>query len=154
MQTITVKDLATELDISKVAVNKKIESLGMKGKLIKDGNRYLIPAEVADAVRTSYKYKTPRQTKTEDTRADATRNEDPGIYADIIAVLKAQLEEKDKQIERMQLLLAQQNNYLLEAKTAQHEDMTTTEPNEVTTDEATQEERHTEKQSWWGRLFG
>lgn len=157
MQT-TVKDLASELGISKVAVNKKIERLGLKDKLIKDGNRFVLPAEVADAVRASYKYKTKTRAGEEDTRTDkdATRGEDPGVYADIIQVLREQLEEKDRQIERLQMLMAQrENNYnnLLEAKTTQQDAVTTTEPNEVTTDEAIQEDRHAEKQSWWGRIF-
>lgn len=113
----TVKDLADLCGVSKVAISKRIESLGLKDQLIKDGTRNLVPGEVAEKVIEYYKAR--NSTKAEKTAdADGTKqtDENPGIYADIIGVLKDQLAEKDKQIERLQVLLAQQQQLMLPDK--------------------------------------
>ena len=105
MQTkMTIKALADELNLSKVSVTKRIDELGLKGKLIKQGNRYDVPDEVAEQVRESYRGKPKAETKREP-------------KADVISILNNQLEEKDKQIESLmnQLqMLQEQNGQLLQ----------------------------------------
>lgn len=114
---ITIKELAEELGFSKVAIGKRIEILGLKSELVKDGNRYLLSDEVADKVRGSYKHKTP-----------GANNQ--GNQADILQALTNQLAVKDEQIANLQAEVQklidnlaemnksiQQSQYLLAEKT-------------------------------------
>lgn len=146
---LTVKQLADEIGVSKVAINKKIERLGLKSKLTKDGNRYLLDDDIADQVRDAFKYRTE---KTDQERQDRQHQEEPTeTYTDIIQVLREQLAEKDKQIERLHTLLAQQNQLML---TDGRDGM----PQEVqaeTVDQGEPQQQHQEeKKSFWSRLFG
>lgn len=155
---LTVKELATEIGVSKVAINKKIEALGLKDKLLKDGNRFLLPDDVADLVRQTYKYRKTdtvneggSTAQTEGNSTAQTEN-DPGIYADIIQVLKEQLAEKDKQIERLQMLMAQQNQLLLPDKRDPGE--ATNEVEAETVSQDTEQPTAEAPKSFWRRLFG
>lgn len=98
----TVKSLADELHLSKVAINKRLESLGVKDRLVKDGNRNLIPDDVCDLVRESYKNR-----RTEPTRKTAPTSEPPG---DVLQVLSDQLAEKDRQIAELMAQLKSLQN--------------------------------------------
>lgn len=92
----TIKELASEIGISKVAVAKKIDSLGLRGSLIRDGNMYLIPDEICDQVRQSYAH------KQSGSKPGRTASKDEPSK-DVVQVLAEQLAEKDKQIERLML---------------------------------------------------
>ena len=145
---ITVRALADEIGVSKVAVNKKIETLGIKSELVKDGNRYLLTDEVADKVRDAFKYRTTEKTteKTASDKQTKTPGGDPGTYADIIQVLREQLAEKDKQIAELHTLLAQQNQLMLTDGSNRSQGTT----QEVQAETIDQEDR----KSFWSRLFG
>ena len=110
---MTIRELADELQISKVALNNRIEELGLKAELIKQGNRYIIPGEVAEQLRESFrtrrKTEPPKETNSE-----------------VIQILNEQLKAKDEQIaslmrqlEQLQtqnsdfMKVIQQNNYIL-----------------------------------------
>lgn len=162
---LTVKQLADEIGVSKVAVNKKIEALGLKSKLTQDGNRYLIGDDVADQVRQAFKYRTEQSTtnatKDEKTHGEnGTASNKPGVYDDVIqaltdqlAVLTEQLKEKDKQIERLHTLMAQQNQlYLTDGRNGSQQEVNV-EAETVSQGEATQEHQEVKK-SFWSRLFG
>ena len=155
---LTVKELATEIGVSKVAINKKIEALGLKDSLVKDGNRFLLPDDIADQVRQAYQYRIPGDTGEKETDkgdeggSTAHAESDPGIYADIIQVLKEQLAEKDKQIERLQMLMAQQNQLFLPDKRDPGEP--THEVNAETVNQEAEQPNTEEPRSFWRRLFG
>lgn len=146
---LTVKDLASEIGVSKVAISKKIERLGLKDKLIKDGNRFVMPDDIADQIRASYQYRTASDTApcATDAHQESTA---PGaeIYADVIQVLKDQLAEKDKQIERLQVLLARNQELLLPS--ASHD----VDAETVNQDDDRQEPSQDDNRSWWRRFFG
>ena len=100
---ITVKQLAEELQLSKVSINNRIDKLGLKDTLVRTGNRNLIPDETADAIRESFK----ANRKTEPPQEDLT-----------VKVLTEQLQKKDAQIEsllRQLELLQNQNSDLLKS---------------------------------------
>ena len=117
---LTIKDLAEEIGVSKVAINKKVEHLGIKDQLTKDGNRYLLSDDLADMVRNAFKY---RKENEKGTPADTKGNiEVDEITAETIRALREQLAEKDRQINRLYDLLSerersfQQSHYLLADK--------------------------------------
>lgn len=110
---MTIRELADELHISKVALNNRIEELELKGELIKQGNRYIIPGEVAEQLRESFR----TRRKTEPAKDN---------NSEVIQILNEQLKAKDEQIaslmrqlEQLQsqnsdfMKVIQQNNYLL-----------------------------------------
>lgn len=100
---ITVKQLAEELQLSKVSINNRIDKLGLKDTLVRTGNRNLIPDETADAIRESFK----ANRKTEPPQEDLT-----------VKVLTEQLQAKDEQIAsllRQLELLQNQNSDLLKS---------------------------------------
>ena len=116
---VTIKTLADELSISKVAINNRINKAGLKSQLIKQGNTYLIPDEIADELRSIYTAKAERQ-------PEHTQKKNGKADDNVISVLSRQLEEKDKQIEALTSMLEtsqeqilrltqsiQQSNYLL-----------------------------------------
>lgn len=120
---LTIKDLAEEIGVSKVAINKKVEHLGIKDQLTKAGNRYLLSDEQADRIRCAFEYRKDKPTSDQgdqgDTQQDTPTNE---AMLKVIETLTAQLAEKDKQISRLHDLLlekersTQQNNFLLADK--------------------------------------
>ena len=146
MDDLTVKQLAEELNVSKPYVMKRIERLGHRERLIKSGNRYLIPVFVADAVRESFSAPEP----VPDTA--------PTNAADMIALLQAQLDIKDKQIERLQTENAelvkaiQQTNYLLAAAQTPDEPEPAAEPIEKSSGEPVPEPQP-QRRSFFERLF-
>lgn len=153
---ITVRALADEIGVSKVAVNKKIETLGIKSELVKDGNRYLLTNEVADKVRDAFKYRTTEKTteKTASNKQTKTPGGDPGTYADIIQVLREQLAEKDKQIAELHTLLAQQNQLMLTDGSTRSQGTTQEVQAETIDQEDAPAPRQEERKSFWSRLFG
>lgn len=153
---ITVRALADEIGVSKVAVNKKIETLGIKSELVKDGNRYLLTDEVADKVRDAFKYRTTEKTteKTASNKQTETPGGDPGTYADIIQVLREQLAEKDKQIAELHTLLAQQNQLMLTDGSTRSQGTTQEVQAETIDQEDAPAPRQEDRKSFWSRLFG
>lgn len=170
---LTVKQLADDIGVSKVAVNKKIETLGLKSKLTQEGNRYLIDDDIAEQVRQAFKYRTEQSTTnaTKDEKPhgeNGTASNKPGVYDDVIqakdetikalndqlAVLKEELKEKNTQIERLHTLMAQQNQlYLTDGQPGSTQEVDAVDAETVSQGEATQEHQEGKK-SFWSRLFG
>lgn len=147
----TIKSIAESLGLSKTGISNRIKDLGLYDQLIREGNKWIVPGEVADAVRESFQ----------------TPNEEPTdtINTELIAMLRAQLEEKDRQIKELQdtnkelIRTIQQTNHLLLTTT------TTTENNTVPADAVTAEEvtlnqdragsaQPQERKGLFSRLFG
>ena len=143
---ITVRELAEELGISKTAVHKRIDQQGHRSKLKREGNKILIPDTVADQIRLASK------------PADNTAIEET-ISADIIQVLREQLEQKDEQIRALQeenkelIRVVQQSNHLLMANTMKDADQEQPIEADQTEVSADPEEKEPKK-SWFRRLFG
>lgn len=108
MEYVTVKQLADELQISKVSINNRIDKLGLRDELVKAGNRNLIPPSTAEMIRESFKL----NRKTEPPAEDA-----------IVKMLKEQIQQKDEQIAsllRQLELLQNQNSDLLKMQRESH----------------------------------
>lgn len=94
---VTIKELSDSIGISKVGITKWIERNGYKDRLQKIGNKYYVPAEVEQVVRANFDR---RETKPKKVVND-TRETENTVTSEIIALLREQLETKDREIERL-----------------------------------------------------
>ncbi len=93
----TIKELSESIGISKVGLTKWIERNGYKDRLQKIGNKYIIPADVEQAIRAEFDRREPKPQKVAQNNVDAGNE----ITSEILALLREQLESKDKEIERL-----------------------------------------------------
>ena len=114
----TIKQIADELGVSKTAVRKKIENLGLQSSLRKNGNQFAIDEIQEKLIKQAF---SGSETETKNANQAQTENH---VVSDLVAVLqtrisvlKAELEAKDRQIEKLQMLLDQEQQ--LHALTAQ-----------------------------------
>lgn len=93
----TIKELSESIGVSKVGLNKWIERNGYKDRLEKVGNKYVIPADVEQAIRSYFDRREVKPAEVE----EQTVNAKSDITAEIVALLREQLETKDREIERL-----------------------------------------------------
>lgn len=93
----TIKELSESIGISKVGLNKWIERNGYKDRLEKIGNKYIIPADIEQVIRANFDRREPKRVEVE----DHTTNDKTDITSEILALLREQLEAKDREIERL-----------------------------------------------------
>ena len=93
----TIKELADSVGISKVGLSKWIERNGYKDRLDKVGNKYIVPADIEQAVRSYFDHRDTKPQKA----VQNTNNTDSDITSEILALLREQLETKDREIERL-----------------------------------------------------
>lgn len=95
----TIKQLADELGVSKTAVNKKIDNLGLRNQLSKNGNKWFVPETVEKSIKESFSDNQKKKQVSE------TESETVSV---LVATFQKQLEAKDQQIDRLQTLLDQE----------------------------------------------
>lgn len=98
----SIKQLADELGISKQALNKRIDKLGCRNQLLKNGNQWLIPESIENAIKEAFS--TTNQTTTKEQSVDK-------MVDTILKQLEEkdrQIKEKDEQIKKLQQLLDQE----------------------------------------------
>jgi|JFBN01.1.fsa_nt_gb biotin operon repressor len=114
----TIKQIADELGVSKTAVRKKIENLGLQSSLRKNGNQFAIDKIQEKLIKQAF---SGNETETKNANQSQTENHEVSDLVSVlhttISVLKAELEAKDRQIEKLQMLLDQEQQ--LHALTAQ-----------------------------------
>ena len=114
----TIKQIAEELGVSKTAVRKKIENLGLQSSLRKNGNQFAIDKIQEKLIKQAF---SGNETETKNANQSQTENHEVSDLVSVlhttISVLKAELEAKDRQIEKLQMLLDQEQQ--LHALTAQ-----------------------------------
>lgn len=93
----TIKELSESIGISKVGLTKWLERNGYKDRLQKIGNKYVIPADVEQVVRSYFDRRDTKPQKVVQNTIDA----DKDITNEILALLREQLEVKDREIERL-----------------------------------------------------
>ena len=93
----TIKELSDSIGVSKVGITKWIERNGYKDHLQKIGNKYIVPADVEQAIRANFDNREPKRGKTINSVSDAENT----VTSEIIALLRDQLETKDREIERL-----------------------------------------------------
>lgn len=94
---VTIKELSENIGISKVGLNKWIERNGYKDRLEKIGNKYIIPADVEQVIRANFDHREPKPDKA----VHSTNDHQNDITTEILALLREQLETKDREIERL-----------------------------------------------------
>jgi len=151
----TIKELSESLGISKVGLLKWIERHGYKDRLEKDGNKYVVPADVEQVIRANFDRREQKREKP----INNTVKAESDITSEILALLREQLEAKDREIERLhnqvenlQAINADVVKALREANTLQAMQLTDG-------SEQVKEERHEngteiarEKPSLWERI--
>ena len=114
----TIKQIADELGVSKTAVRKKIENLGLQSSLRKNGTQFASDKIQEKLIKQAF---SGNETETKNANQSQTENHEVSDLVSVlhttISVLKAELEAKDRQIEKLQMLLDQEQQ--LHALTAQ-----------------------------------
>lgn len=136
---MTIKELADELNVSKTAINKKIDETFKEKYVTKNGNRFVIDVSGQKVIKSMFK----------EVNANQERKPNQEPVFDLVCVLKENLERteeqlkvKDNQIEALQKLLDQQQVLTLQA----NQKIEQLEMNLAESEEK-------EKLSLWQRLF-
>lgn len=94
----TIKQIADELEVSKTAIRKKIDNLGLHESLQKNGNRILINEVNEKLIKSAF---SRSKTKTSSQTSEET-------VSSLVSMLKVEIEAKNKQIAKLQQLLDQE----------------------------------------------
>lgn len=135
----TVKDLAEQVGVSKQAIIDKIKKLGLQNNLTRKGNRFVINETQANFILSAFQGKQQVQS----TRNNANQNND--LLYELVKTLQQQLDEKDKQIER---LTALNENLLKISEQSQQLHAGT-----IQTQLLTEQTEPPKKQGFWAKLF-
>lgn len=135
----TVKDLAEQVGVSKQAIIDKIKKLGLQNNLARKGNRFVINETQANLILSAFQGKQQVQS----TRNNANQNND--LLYELVKTLQQQLDEKDKQIER---LTALNENLLKISEQSQQLHAGT-----IQTQLLTEQTEPPKKQGFWSKLF-
>lgn len=104
----TIKQLAEEIGFSKAYIDKTIRSLNMHTKLNRVGNKYVINKSQEKLI-----LKTLEDKKAKVNTHTNMHNE--SSYVSEVEFLRSQMENKDRELERMQKLLDQQQQLTLQS---------------------------------------
>jgi predicted ArsR family transcriptional regulator len=114
----TIKQIADELGVSKTAVRKKIENLGLRSGLQKNGNQFAIDENQEKLIKSAFS-ESKVETKTETNSQTETET-----VSTLVSMLQRELDAKNEQIAHLQKLLdqEQQLRMVTEQKLLQIED--------------------------------
>jgi hypothetical protein len=93
----TIKELSESIGISKVGINKWIERNGYKDRLQKVGNKYIVPADIERLIRQNFALREHKRAEVVQDNVETKTD----ITSEILALLREQLESKDREIERL-----------------------------------------------------
>lgn len=157
----TIKQLADELNVSKVAITKWLEKNGYRESMEKVGNKFVLPDDIADEVVRAYTAR--RQPKKAEPINTAPEAEN-ALTSEIVALLREQLAEKDQminrlqtQIENLQAVNADMTKAIRELNAIQYHQLAEPEKPEEPIETAEKREDLNEtaiKKSFWQRLKG
>lgn len=159
----TIRQIADEIGVSKTAVSKQIENLGLRSSLRKNGNQFAIDEHQEALIKQAFFEKTQTEIENQSQTKTQTENREVG---DLVCVLQAtidtlqgQLEVKDRQIEQQAQTITRLTDALAAAQqtavAAQALHAGTIQQQLVAGEgEELQQERETvPRRSWWKRLF-
>lgn len=98
----TIKQIADELGVSKTAVRKKIENLGLRSSLQKNGNQFAIDEKQEKLIKSAF---SESETETETETSSRTETE---TVSTLVSMLQKELDAKNEQIAHLQKLLDQE----------------------------------------------
>lgn len=94
----TIKQIADELEVSKTAVRKKIDRLGLREKLQKNGNQFAIDKRQEKLIKSAFQGVEP---ETENGNQSET-------VSTLVSMLQKELTSKNEQIAQLQTLVSQE----------------------------------------------
>lgn len=114
----TIKQIADELGVSKTAVRKKIENLGLRSGLQKNGNQFAIDENQEKLIKSAF-CESEAETRTQTNSQTETET-----VSTLVSMLQRELDAKNEQIAHLQKLLdqEQQLRMITEQKLLQIED--------------------------------
>ena len=132
---VTIKQLADEIGVSKTAISKKINKLGLREQLTMANNQWFIPDNLVTTIKESFSTNSKAQT--------VSANQSQTVDT-LVCTLREQIAEKDKQIATLQeaLINAQKLQGIAEQKLLALEDKNHAET-----------EIEPTKKGFWERLF-
>lgn len=108
----TIKQIADELGVSKTAVYKKIDNLGLRSSLRKNANQFTVDKTQEKLIKQAF---SENKSQTKNANQVCEIDNQSETVSTLVSMLQneleaknRQLEEKDRQIERLQKLLDQQ----------------------------------------------
>ena len=105
----TIRQVADEIGVSKTAIYKKIDNLGLRSKLSKKGNQFLIDENVESFIKSAFKEKKETESKTESKTETKSENQQ---VIDLIAMLQEELKIKNDQISALNAQLQQSHELI------------------------------------------
>ena len=114
----TIKQIADELGVSKTAVRKKIENLGLRSGLQKNGNQFAIDENQERLIKSAF------SESEAETRTETNSQTETETVSTLVSMLQRELDAKNEQIAHLQKLLdqEQQLRMVTEQKLLQIED--------------------------------
>ena len=94
----SIKDIAENIGVSKTAVMKKIEKLGLRSSLQKINNQFALNEELAKLIESAF--------NTNEPQTETTTKDQP--FRELVSVLQKELDAKNEQIADLHKLLDQQ----------------------------------------------
>ena len=153
---LTVRELAESLGKSKPAIMKRIDELGLRSQLIREGNRFNVPSDVVEAVTRSYEVKERARASTskgiDDGKLHETLEERIKELTEHLRVLSLELENKQSTIDRLLDQLEQKEITNRETVRAVQAGFLVASTSE-TTDAEEHQEQEQDKRGLFGRLF-
>lgn len=126
----TIKQIADELGVSKTAVRKKIENLGLRYSLQKNGNQFVIDENQERLIKSAF------SESESETRTETNSQTETETVSALVSMLQRELDSKNEQIAHLQKLLdqEQQLRMVTEQKLLQIED---------------KQEQEKQPKNWW-----
>ena len=107
--TKTIKQIADELGVSKTAVRKKIENLGLQSSLRKNGNQFVIEKEQESLIKSAF---SQNETKTK----NANQVCENRLLLDLVSTLQKELDAKNEQLRKKDIQLAEKDKQIENAQ--------------------------------------
>ena len=146
----TIKQIADELGVSKTAVRKKIENLGLQSGLQKNGNQFAITEEQENLIKSAFLGKEEFETETKSQTETETKSQtETETVSTLVSMLQRELDIKNEQIRELNARLAECQKLLDQQ---QHLNAVSVSQNKVLELEAKTEEP--EKKPFWKKFFG
>lgn len=114
----TIKELADELGVSKTAVMKKIDNLGLREKLAKNGNRLAIREPEEKLIIEAFSKKESTTANQKPPTKSTTANQKVGDSEELISSLLEQLKAKDLQLAKKDEQIGALQNQMIQTTAA------------------------------------
>lgn len=107
----TIKQIADELGISKQAVFKRIDNLGLRSKLTKIDNQLMVEKEQENMIKSAFSEKQPSTKPSTSLQLETVNDAVVEVLLNQSEMLKNELKIKNKQIEELNKRLEENRNH-------------------------------------------